>query len=302
MQNMRSRKFIDPLGARLPSLERNLMRLRAIQMVLVLFYAEELKRDVLDTIQSTDRAGRAFNDQSRDRVPAGTKNAVDRALKALVADKALTPAEKDEIVELIDFRNAIGHELHHLLADLGAERVIRWTLDHGLPGRRSRQYRYDAVRRLRHYRKKINALWRTHHYVRTIRHDSLLFGLAERTFIDEVQRLERKVTKLVADRSIIVEQLNAELALKGTGLEDKWHPAGPHSKYRNGRLTKIGVEVCYRLFDMGKSPMAVAHLADLSLVSVRKRRASWYALGGRRRKSVELEALPIPRSQRLDDR
>lgn len=44
-------------------------------MILVLFYAEELKRDVLDTIQATDSLA------ATQRVPKGTKNPVDKALE-----------------------------------------------------------------------------------------------------------------------------------------------------------------------------------------------------------------------------
>jgi len=34
------------LGAKLPALERNILKHRAMEMLLVMFYTEELKRDV----------------------------------------------------------------------------------------------------------------------------------------------------------------------------------------------------------------------------------------------------------------
>jgi hypothetical protein len=52
------KRFTDPLGSTLPALEQNILKYRAMEMLLVMFYAEELKREVLDCIQTSDR-GRA---------------------------------------------------------------------------------------------------------------------------------------------------------------------------------------------------------------------------------------------------
>ena len=71
-------KFNDPLGSKLPALEQNILKCRPMQMLLVMFYAEELKRDAINL----------------NRVPEGTKNIVDRALSVLVTDCAITAAEK----------------------------------------------------------------------------------------------------------------------------------------------------------------------------------------------------------------
>jgi hypothetical protein len=89
---MLPKRFTDPLGSKLPALEQNILKLRAMEMLLVMFYAEELKRDVLDTIQATDRTTSILHESktSSERVPKGTKNPVDKALRALVADGAIT--------------------------------------------------------------------------------------------------------------------------------------------------------------------------------------------------------------------
>ena len=101
---MRRRRFTDPLGSKLPALEQNILKYRAMEMLLVLFYAEELKRDVLNRIRTTDRLrSEAQGDgTASERVPKGSKNPVDKALNALVADRAITADEKVEIVKLID--------------------------------------------------------------------------------------------------------------------------------------------------------------------------------------------------------
>jgi hypothetical protein len=141
--------FTDPLGSTLPALEQNVLKLRAMEMLLVLFYAEELKRDVLDCIQTTDGLmSRLRGSQaSPERVPKGTKNPVDKALKALIADGVITAAEKAELIQLIDYRNVIGHLLHRVM-DRGSEarqagdlfrsvpRATRRRLPACCPGRR----------------------------------------------------------------------------------------------------------------------------------------------------------------------
>jgi len=98
-----TRSFTEPLGSKLPALEQNVLKLRAMNMMLVLFYAEDLKRTVVDLIRGTDRlSGELGVSTMPPRVPSGTKNPVDKALRALVADAAITAAEKDEIVKRCD--------------------------------------------------------------------------------------------------------------------------------------------------------------------------------------------------------
>jgi hypothetical protein len=106
---MLPKNFRDPFGTKLPALERSILKLRAMQILLVLFYVEELKRDVL----------------SLNLVPKGTKDAIDKSLSGLVVDNAITAVEKTEIVALIDYRNLIGHQMHNLFLDLSNERTAR---------------------------------------------------------------------------------------------------------------------------------------------------------------------------------
>ena len=144
---MHEPSFLDPLGSRLPALEQNLLKLRSAQMVLVLFYSEQLKSKVLSLIQTTDgfmaRTGRA------ERVPKGAKDQVRKCLNALVSDGALSVNEKAEIRKLIDYRNVIGHDIHELVADISTERSVRQSTGY-LPDNFAK-YDYDAVDRLRHY-------------------------------------------------------------------------------------------------------------------------------------------------------
>ena len=51
----RKRHFTDPLRGRLPELERCLIRHRALQMILIIYHAEELKRDVIGGVDAQKR-------------------------------------------------------------------------------------------------------------------------------------------------------------------------------------------------------------------------------------------------------
>jgi hypothetical protein len=295
------RQFIDPLGSKAPALETNLLRLRAMQMLLVLFYAEELKRAVLDSIRATDRIGKAIGSRSQDRVPQGIKKPVEKALAALVVDKAITISEKREIEALIDYRNAVGHQVHSLLADVASKGSIRERALGMAKLKKIPEYQDDAVDRLRHFLKRMNGLYRTHYYVRTFNFNGVMFHSAERVFLAEIKRLKSQVRRLSAVRVTAIKKLNAELSLKGTGLEHEWHPAGTWSRYGDGRLSRIGAEICYRLFDLGRSPLAVAHLTEISLAASRRRHHTWVKLGGRLRPAIELASLPRPTLWRDDD-
>ncbi|PPJ49146.1 hypothetical protein C0075_00765 [Rhizobium sp. KAs_5_22] len=293
---MHENSFLDPLGSRLPALEQNVLKLRSAQMVLVLFYAEQLKAKVLSLIQRSDgfmaHTGRA------ERVPRGTKNPVGKCLDALEADGALSADEKAEIRRLIDYRNSVGHDVHELVADITSERSVRRSWRY-LPENFAR-YDYEAVERLQHFLKLLGERQRTHLYIGTISFDGLHFRGAERVFLKEIKLLRRKIAKQWKARQQQIDDLNKEMqsAIIGSEETDPLHPA---NQYDDGRLTRRGEEICYRLFDQGLSPLAVAHFMGLQLTSVRNRQRSWVRLGGKQRPAVDFETLPERKDHRRND-
>lgn len=286
------KRYTDPLRSQLPALEQSILKLRAMQIMLVLFYAEEVRREVLDLVRTTDDLGRrlANDNKWKERVPKGVKNPLDKALSALVTDRAITAAEKRDIVALIDYRNVVAHQMHNLFVDISTERIAREMIAY-LPDRLPK-YDFEAVKRLQHFLKKLRGLYITHHYVSSLRYDDLLFQSAERTFLAEIKRLDHKIARLIQIRRRQIQLLNAELDLKASGLQGDLNPRHPLNQYDDGRLTKRGAEICYQLFDMKKSEMAVAHLTGLSLRAASKRRKTWNELGGQRRVKVDITSIP----------
>jgi hypothetical protein len=249
---MRAKRFTDPLGSKLPALEQNILKYRAMEMLLVMFYAEELKRDVLNRIETTDRMRRLHSEDALERVPKGANNAVDKALSALVTDRAITAADKIEIVKLIDYRNVIGHQMHNLLLDVSPESIARdMVTSDRLP-----KYNYKAVARLRHFLDLFGGLYRTHHYIMEVNLDRLLFKAAEKTFLAEINRLGRKISKLANVRQAEIKKLNTELPPDGTEFPADWDPQDPLNQYDDGRLTQRGVCIQKRLQAHHPSPLS----------------------------------------------
>lgn len=286
---MTPKRYTDPLGSALPALEQKILKQRGMEMLLVMFYAEELKRDVLDRVQTTDDLMSRLAGGTLKRVPKGTKDPVDKALDALIVDGAITAIDKKEIKRLIDYRNVLAHQMHDILADVSPNKTARDYIAYfpDFP-----KYDYNAVQRLQYFRKLFDGMYRTHHYATTLRHNRVFFEAAEKTFLTEIKRLQRVISRLIVKRKADIKRVNEEISLKGTELGGDYDPGHPLNQYDDGRLTKRGVEICYRLYDLGKSAMTVAHLMGLSLRATKKRKKQWAALGGINRPKSDLQNIP----------
>lgn len=92
-----------------------------------------------------------------------------------------------------------------------------------------------------------------------------------------------------------IETIEAELArLKSrfvAAIEPQADDLSPRSPLnKNGeRLTARGIEVCYRLFDMGKTRYAVKEAMDISYGAATHRYHAWKDLGGINRPKQPLD-------------
>jgi hypothetical protein len=169
---------------RLPSLEKNIAKFRAMELILVQFRVERFKRSVVEALRATDRlhinlTGTSAKDR---RLPDG-KDLVDRALSILVNDGIFSAAETKEIIELIDYRNKIAHQVDSLLHDVAAARTER-----GLRG--EAQYRYDALSRIDLFQHKFD---RANAYVRVVHIENFGFFLVEDMFVVELAKLRKRI-------------------------------------------------------------------------------------------------------------
>lgn len=287
---MPRRRHADLFGGRLPALECDILKLRAFELVLVLFYAEELKRWLINHLKSNKALASHLNPTTSAYSSKKSGETWRHGLEALLQDGAISSEQKTEIVSLIEYRNTIGHEVHHLLSDLNSNRIARDFTTYS--AKQGKQYDYTAIRRFQRVRKHLDELYKTHQYVFVVDANGLVFDAAERTFQSEIKRLTKKIDRLYAARVELINDINAEIILAHRTFKGERDPRHPLNQYDDGRLTKRGEELCYRLFDKGVSETAIAHLIRISLSSARKRKQMWQATGGLKRTKKNLLSLP----------
>jgi hypothetical protein len=277
-------RYDDPRGGRPAALERNILRYRAAEAALYLFYAQEVREFML-----TNLYPRAVEDSLAERQRKKLEIAFAQAVKIGM----FTEAESNEVKKLLDYRNDIAHRIHLVTLDVSR---CYWAADH--LSFTAPTYKGDALDRLREYRR---LLWKRTQarLVTELNMDSMLFKFAERTYEEELKRLDRLIQTQIDRERVRAKAIGAELDLRGTELVGDLDPRFPanHRTSRSfaddyappsGHLTKRGVEICYRLYDLGKSPIAVAYLMGMSLRAAENRRKGWLKSGGLQRVRTEV--------------
>jgi hypothetical protein len=320
-------RYDDPRGGRPVALERNILRYRAAEAALYLFYAEEVRDFLLTNVYS-----QAAKDPAAEPWEPAKERRLERVLSGVLVDAELrkklsgedaqalrltfagerqqgkmlktafahaikiamfTGAEANELKELLEYRNDIAHRIHLVMSDVSRS---YWTTDHlSFTGP---TYKGDALDRLRAYRGSLGK--RTRGLILTGSMDGILFDFAERAYESELKRLDRLIQTQIRRERDRAEAINAELDLRGTELVGDLDPRFPLNRRASrsyghdyvppsGHLTKRGVEICYRLYDMGKSPIAVAYLMGMGLRAAENRRKAWLKAGGLRRVRAEVK-------------
>lgn len=318
----------DPRGGRASALERNILRYRAAEAALYLFYAQEIRDFMFTNVHSAAirRSGGAswelrdeqrlhsvLTDLLRDAEAVGKilpddmaalRNALPserqpgKKLKAAFAYAIkigiFTEAEAIELKGLLDCRNDIAHRTHLVMSDVSRD---QWAIDYFKYV--TPTYKGEALDRLRAFRR---SLWEraSRQLTITMSMNGVLFKFAERVFEQDLKRLDRLITRQIGRERERYRQIDSELDLSGSELVNDLSPRFP-ANHRSGRqghgddyipatghLTKRGVEICYRLFDLGKSLTAVAYLMGMSLRSVERRHRGWIKSGGHNRVRAEI--------------
>lgn len=280
------RNLEHPEGTRLPALERNILKFRAFEMMLSLFYAEELKQLLISTLRSSER----WQPDGKKRFKTGAKFNYAMAADVFLKEGHLTVEERTELKDLIEFRNDIAHELHMLTFDVGRSGFTRRMLRVQKP-----KYDYKKLERLKHYRKVLpDRLGR--HFGIELSFDDLYFEAAEQTYEAELDVLATKIRRQIDARKVRNETLKKESEL---GPLAELYPSDPAHFKDNGTLSDRGIEVCYRLFDAGRAPLAVAYMMHVSKRTTLARYKEWLKLGSTNRPKVILPPRRPKQKRRL---
>ncbi len=330
--------YDDPRGGRPSALERNVLRYRATEATLYLFYAEEVRRFLLTNVHraAVQKQAEAIweppeerrlhlllanllkeaesiqklpeKDVAAFRLALAHERQQGKKLKIAlghaIAVGIVTEEEAVELKSLLDYRNDIAHRIPVIMSDVSRSYCATDQVAYVAP-----TYKGGALDRLRSFRR---SLWQRARgkFLVTVSIDGALFELAEHAFELDLRRLDRLITKQIVQDNERHKRIHAELDLQSTDLVDDLSPRFP-ANHRPGRqghgddyipatghLTKRGAEICYRLFDLGKSPTAVAYLMGMTLRSAERRRHSWSKAGGPRRIRVEIERYDVHTMQR----
>ncbi len=101
---------------------------------------------------------------------------------------------------------------------------------------------------------------------------------------DITDALERVMAGFITLKSLLLLETKLDFI--------EFDPKDPKNKYEVGGLMKLtprGIEICYRLFDAGKSRYAVCHLMEISFGAATHRLDSWKKLGGANREKQPVE-------------
>lgn len=263
-----------PRGPAPTAWEADILKLRAFEMVLVLFYLENLRQFIMGSIQATDRL------HGVDRLSDGkakTKDAkrFDLARALLVSEGAITQAESDELHELVDYRNLIGHRLHELTADIGAYSDL---IPRDPKTRRPiPAYDYTAAKRAKKLKQKVE---RGMSGVRRVSMAPLQFEAAEMTYLAEIERLKRRVNAGIKRANDEIAEVNRIIKTIPASVLSRAEPDHPQNLRENGSLTTIGGRCSFQLFDAGATPLVVAYLMRISLRSANLWSREWEASRG----------------------
>lgn len=299
MQNsrytMQNSRYYDPWGDHSRALERNIIKYRSLEMVLVVHYVEELKRFLIRSVKSLDRFDRNYNKENpRVRLKTNATNPYYPSLKAWHQEGLISRDEKKELAELTGYRNDIAHRVHELNADLSTEKFHR-NFVRELPNRFS-SYRYEAVEKLQKYIQDLPERYHKKYRVGFLDYNHSMFRTTENVLKSELEVLRKKINRLSDKRREEIDALNKEFKLIHEKFIKEKSPRWVFQTYDDGRFTPRGQEICYRLFDEGFSTLAIAHSFGLLMPSIRKRKRMWENIGGKNRPNIIFDDLPIRRS------
>ncbi|NIF22563.1 hypothetical protein F3J40_13260 [Pantoea sp. Acro-835] len=229
-------------------------------MILILFYMENLKTFILESIENTNIIPN--EDESEYNKKTIGKGKLFEGARSRLVKKGIISKEESEILkELIDYRNDIGHRIYMLTFDVGAYSSL------GIKPR----YDYTAAKKARILRRKImNEMGK--HFILTLSFDSLAFESAENSYTKEIERLKKKINKGIEALNIEATEINRQINSIPKSVIDKLQPGHPKNHKGNGTLSPQGFECVFTLFELQVRPLTVSYIMRCSYRTA----ISWY--------------------------
>lgn len=257
-------KEFRPHGNKLTTLESNVLKLRALEIVLVLYYMEDLKKSVIASFNVSKwihSDASSDEKQKKGKKKKDTSNFNEARLR-LLSEGIISEAEGEQISELVDFRNVIGHEIYKVTADVGPESHLCLYMEDAACN--TILYKYDVVSAARKLRKEVLDRMGRKGYAIVLPFAPIVFSAAEKAYIKEIKSLRKKIEKGAFEYNNKVESLNSEIGSIPSDVMKFVAPGHPNNFLANGNLSRKGIDGIYMLFDNNLTPLAVSHLLRIS--------------------------------------
>lgn len=254
--------------------EADILKIRAFEMVMVLFYIEDLRKFILGSIQFTDELqGSNRLTDGKPKTKEGKK--MDLARAVLVSEGVISQSESEELLELVDYRNLIGHKIHELTVDVGAYS----DLTHIDPKTYQPvpDYDYTAAKRAKQLRCKVME-GMMGKFIMPLSMSDLKFEAAEKTYLAEIERLKKRVNTGIEQANKVIAKTNRVIESVPKSVKATAQPHHPRNTRENGSLTKQGRNCAFQLFDAEATPLAVAYMMRISLRSANLWFKKWQAI------------------------
>lgn len=107
---------------------------------------------------------------------------------------------------------------------------------------------------------------------------------------DDIRAALKEVMEKMTGLTIAVNNLRAMIDPSVNNLDvDDFDPDDEAIKGPDKKLTERGIEICYRLFDLGENRNRVASRMKISFTAATHRYETWQKLGGPQRKKQPLD-------------
>ncbi|MEY8709168.1 hypothetical protein [Mangrovibacter phragmitis] len=179
----------------LPTLERNIIKYRSMQILIFSFYIEDFKRKIISSL----KVKLIYNNLEGYKNEIAPSNMGD-AMDMLERKNILSKEDRAEYAKLIKYRNQTSHEIELMFLDLvknDAEEIYKTY--------KVIKYDYEAIEKIKKLRDKVlNKLSRE--LILSINLRENMFELIEGTYFYEMKKLEVAIEKGIINRKKMTDK------------------------------------------------------------------------------------------------
>jgi hypothetical protein len=253
-----------PKGKNLPALERNVLKYRSIEMLLVLFKAEHIKSFIIDTLITTEEF-RSLHRNVEPKITRTTKRVFQKALEILIDDQVLSIQDADLLKEIIDYRNNIAHDLHALTADLSTDVVYTTSIYESKKFDSGKLIDLEKITELI-YKNMASK------YIMPLQFSTVVFSSIEKTYKKELKILSNKIQKQIKTRLNEINTINKEIdSLSQDDLKLLNEPI----REPNQTISKHGVKCIYYFFQKRLKDLTICHVLQINYKTIKKYKNKW---------------------------